>query len=234
MPAPSSIGREQLLAKGAATQSRVDQARDPVRTCSPTSSSPRKPDRAVIEQQATEGKVLAPVAGRVLSVPVTKGSVVLSGEDIARVAGGGYFLRLALPERHAAEIKEGDTVSVGRRVLSPAGGAGTAQVATGSWSRSIRRSPTAASLPMSRSAASATISSASGRWSGYRSASGACSAIPPAAVRTVHGVDYVSIAGGSGGRSTSPSSWARHSPATDGDRVEILSGLEPGDRVIVP
>ena len=58
---------------------------------------------------------MAPAPGRVLSVPVTKGSVVMPGETIARIAGGGYFLRLSLPERHAAHIKQGDSVLVGGR-----------------------------------------------------------------------------------------------------------------------
>ena len=64
-------------------------------------------ERAVLVQQQTEGKVLAPAPGRVLSVPVTKGSVIMPGETVARIAGGGYFLRLSLPERHAAQIKAG-------------------------------------------------------------------------------------------------------------------------------
>jgi RND family efflux transporter MFP subunit len=72
-------------------------------------------ERAVNVQQASEGQVLAPAPGRVLTVPVTTGSVVLPGETIARIAGGGYFLRLSLPERHAALLHEGDTVLVGDR-----------------------------------------------------------------------------------------------------------------------
>ena len=78
-------------------------------------------DKAVISRQAEEGAVTAPASGRVLSVPVTTGSVVLPGETIARIAGGGYFLRLMLPERHAAGITEGDPVIVGARGLLPQG-----------------------------------------------------------------------------------------------------------------
>jgi hypothetical protein len=40
-------------------------------------------------------------------VPVTIGSVVMPGEEIARIAPGPYYLRLSLPERHAAEIVQG-------------------------------------------------------------------------------------------------------------------------------
>jgi hypothetical protein len=37
----------------------------------------RTAERSVVEQQIAEGKVLAPTAGRVLTVPVTTGTVVL-------------------------------------------------------------------------------------------------------------------------------------------------------------
>lgn len=77
-----------------------------------------KAERSVLEQQRTEGNVIAPAPGRVLSVPVTKGSVVMPGETIAQIAGGGYFLRLSLPERHAAHVKDGDEVIVGRRGMT--------------------------------------------------------------------------------------------------------------------
>ena len=59
-------------------------------------------------------------------------------------------------------------------------------------------------------------------------------AIPPAAVRTVHGVDYVSIAGGPGGPIDVAVILGEKFAGHDGDRVEILTGLKPGDRVIVP
>jgi HlyD family secretion protein len=54
--------------------------------------------------------VLAPIAGRVLDVPVTKGAVVMPGEVIAVVGGGGMFLRIAVPERHASALEAGDTI----------------------------------------------------------------------------------------------------------------------------
>lgn len=76
-------------------------------------------DRQVIEQQSTEGAVLAPGAGRVIKVPVSEGSVVLPGETIAAMAADNYILRLQLPERHARFIKAGDTILIGGRGLRP-------------------------------------------------------------------------------------------------------------------
>ena len=61
--------------------------------------------RSVIVQQGEEGAVLAPVSGRVLTVPTTKGAVVMAGEPVAIIGGGGFFLRLAIPERHSADLE---------------------------------------------------------------------------------------------------------------------------------
>ncbi len=43
---------------------------------------------------------------------MTRGAVVMPGEVVAMVAGGGIFLRLALPERHAPHLKLGSTVPI--------------------------------------------------------------------------------------------------------------------------
>lgn len=67
----------------------------------------------VIDQQVSEGAVLAPEAGIVLDVPPAKGSVITPGETIAVIGGGGAFLRLSVPERHATSLTQGDTISIG-------------------------------------------------------------------------------------------------------------------------
>ena len=73
--------------------------------------------RDVLVEQVSEGAVLAPVSGRVLRVPITVGAVVLPGEAIAEVALENYVLRLALPERHARFMAEGDEVRVDESAL---------------------------------------------------------------------------------------------------------------------
>jgi len=67
----------------------------------------------VIDQQVSEGEVLAPEAGVILSVPPAKGSVITPGETIAVIGGGGAFLRLSVPERHATSLNQGDEISIG-------------------------------------------------------------------------------------------------------------------------
>ncbi len=109
----------ELLGKGAATQVQVDSARTAFDVASRTLDAMRG-DRSVIAQQMSEGAVLAPGAGRILSVPVSEGRVVMPGETIATLAEDRYILRLQLPERHAQFIRAGDKVQIGSRGLAEA------------------------------------------------------------------------------------------------------------------
>src|SRR5690606_32813366 len=85
---------QQLLARGAGTQVRVDQARTQLDVIV-NQAAAAQAEKAVIEQRSREGDVFAPADGRVLTVPVTLGSVVMAGEEIARIASGRYYLRLS-------------------------------------------------------------------------------------------------------------------------------------------
>lgn len=68
--------------------------------------------RSVIVQQGEEGEVLAPASGRILTVPMTKGAVIMPGEPVATIGGGGFFLRLAVPERHSSDLEEGARIRI--------------------------------------------------------------------------------------------------------------------------
>lgn len=186
---------------------------------------------AVIAQQAGEGAVKAPASGRVLKVPVTVNSVILPGEVIARIAGGGYFLRLALPERHAAVIREGEQVKVAARarIEGPAAGMRTGTVvkvypelAGGLVQADVEvdglgdffvGERTRVWMPVSRRKALLA---------------------PVAAVTTRHGVDYVRIAGKDGERlevAVMTGQRRRHGGV---EAVEVLTGLAPGERIVTP
>lgn len=102
---------EELLARGVATAQRLDALRAQVDALTGQIEANRA-QRRVVEQQVAEGTVLAPVAGRVLDVPVAAGAVVMPGEPIASLGGGGIFLRLAVPERHAMSLQEGDAIQI--------------------------------------------------------------------------------------------------------------------------
>lgn len=100
---------KELLSTGTVAQARVDDVQTQFNIAKNALDAGIS-DRAVIRRQVSEGDVLAPVSGRVLNVPLTRGTVVMPGEMIATIAEGNYVLRLALPERHARNMKKGDPV----------------------------------------------------------------------------------------------------------------------------
>lgn len=102
---------EDLLKRGVSTAQRLDALRTQVDVVSGQIAA-QTAQRKVLEQQAAEGRVIAPVAGRVLEVPQAAGAVVLPGEAVALIGGGGFFLRLAVPERHATHLHQGDIIQI--------------------------------------------------------------------------------------------------------------------------
>ena len=104
----------ELLNRGVSTKTQVEQARTTFDMAERTLSAMRA-DRDVIVQQAAEGAVLAPGAGRVISVAVSEGRVVMPGETIATLAEDNFILRLSLPERHARTMRAGDAVQIAAR-----------------------------------------------------------------------------------------------------------------------
>ena len=111
---------QELMKRGVSTQTQLDQARTALDVADRNLAAMRG-DRGVIEQQMAEGAVLSPGAGRVLSVPVSEGRVVLPGESVATLAEDNYILRLSLPERHAQFMRAGDKVLIGARGVQDSG-----------------------------------------------------------------------------------------------------------------
>ena len=100
--AETELGRAQkLITQGVVTRQRVDQLATQADVLRNQIASTRA-NRAVLEQQQSEGEILAPVAGKVLTVPVTPGAVIMPGEPVATLGGGGFF---ELRERLAARAQ---------------------------------------------------------------------------------------------------------------------------------
>ncbi|MBO6668123.1 efflux RND transporter periplasmic adaptor subunit [Parvibaculum sp.] len=106
-----------LRKSGTISQATLDQARTRFNVAERNLRALRS-DRQVIEQQSIEGAVLAPGAGRVLDVLLQEGSVVMAGDNVARMATDNYILRLQLPERHAQFLQTGDEILVGARGMA--------------------------------------------------------------------------------------------------------------------
>ncbi len=210
---------EELKARGVATSQQLDQLATQVSVLEGQIEAVEA-QRKVTEQQAAEGAVLAPSAGRVLEVPVARGAVVQMGETVASIGGGGYYLRIAVPERHAAMMDAGDTILID----------GTTGPAEG---RIERVYPL---IENGRVVADVTVEGLSDRFEDARvlvrlpMVRRSALVVPASALVTRSGVDFV-VVEGPGGLSLR-AVVAGHPQPLDGVQVvEILSGLIAGDKV---
>ncbi|HSF64439.1 MAG TPA: efflux RND transporter periplasmic adaptor subunit [Paracoccaceae bacterium] len=211
---------EDLLSRGVTTVQRLDGLRTQVDVLRGQIAAVDAESRAV-EQQAAEGAVPAPVAGRVLDVPVAAGAVVMPGEPIAQIGGGGLFLRLAVPERHATALTEGDTIQID----GPEGPA---------MGRLARVYPL---IENGRVIADVEVEGLSDRFVDARVLvrlpvdQRPALVVPATALLTRSGLDFVAVETPAGEALRAVVPGSRHT--LDGaEVVEILSGLEPGDAVV--
>tara|TARA_R110002110_G_scaffold368014_2_gene577755 strand:- start:1066 stop:2115 length:1050 start_codon:yes stop_codon:yes gene_type:complete len=233
--AQSDLDRaETLYRRGAGPRTAMDQARTALDVAS-SQLQAQISERQVVGQQMREGQVLAPASGRVLSVPVTRGTVMLNGEAIAIIAEENYVLRLRVPERHAAFMRVGDPVRLDGSELQ--GVSGT----EGEAPQSGRITLVYPQIESGRVVADAEVAGLGGYFVGERIrvwiAAGHRQAIviPKSFIRTRFGLDYVLVQGEADtvevpvqrGRE-------RPMPAIPEDGIEILSGLHDGDVLALP
>lgn len=211
-----------LRERGVITVQRLDQLRTAVDVLENNIKSANA-ERLVLEQRVAEGAVLSPVDGVVLGVSVARGSVINPGEPIAQIAGGGVFLRLALPERHADSLSEGEQIELG----TEAGGAlGTL----------VKLYP---QIEGGRVLADVDVPDLDPRFIGRRLpvrlpvAQREALLVPAAALSQVGGLDFVTVQsqGAQVRRTVVP---GRKVMRDDVAYYEILSGLRAGDMVVNP
>lgn len=218
---------ESLFARGTIPRTRLDTARTAFNVASNAMKS-RTAERAVIQQQLTEGNVLAPAAGRVLKVPVTAGAVILPGETVASIAEQNFVLRLRVPERHARFLKADDTVRIDGRELGQAGA---------KFGKIRLVYP---QIEDGRVVADAMVAGLGDYFVGERirvwvsAGKRAAFVIPASFIITRFGVDYVKAQIGDGTYDV-PVQRGRVLPRPEmPDGIEILSGLKAGDKLVRP
>ena len=222
---------QQLRASGAGTQVNLDQAKMQFEVAT-NQVAAAKAEKTVIEQSAREGTVFAPATGRVLTVPVTLGSVILPGEDIARIAPGPYYLRLSLPERHAGEIVQGSDVLVGARGLSTAPDGRPAP----HRGRIVKVYP---EIVDGRVIADVEVEGVGDYFVNERTlvsipvGKRMVLAVPPQAIRTMHGIDYVRLVTPTGEMDVAVILGEAFEDYGQ-RRTEVLTGLHDGDRIVLP
>ena len=216
----------ELAKRGVSTQTQLDQAKTNLDVAERNLAAMRS-DRDVIAQQASEGAVLAPGAGRALTVPVSIGRVVMPGETIATLAEDQYILRLELPERHARFLRAGDAVLIGARGLQDEGAANA---------RQGRVRIVYPEIQGGRVIADVDVSGLGDYFVGERTrvyidtGTRRTIIVPASYVYRRAGVNYVRLAGGD-------EVVVQPGETRDDDDVkgvEILAGLKDGDRLVTP
>jgi RND family efflux transporter MFP subunit len=216
---------EDLLKRGVTTVQRLDALRTQVGVLQGQIAAIAA-ERQVVEQRAAEGTVLAPIAGRVLNVPVSLGAVIQPGEAVATIAGGGIFLRLAVPERHATALKQGDAIQI-------EGGAGQTEGQNAGQNAGQTVGTLARIYPLienGRVLADVEVDGLSDRFVDARVlvrlpiGTRQALLVPEAALLTDQGLDTVQTEAGP--RAVVP---GEHRLVDGQPMVEILSGLQAGD-----
>jgi RND family efflux transporter MFP subunit len=220
------FARAQILVhSGAVSRSVFDTAQTAVNVANATLNA-RIAAHATLVQQIGEGAVLAPISGRVLTTPVTEGTVVLPGDTVASIAERDYVLRLDIPERHALYQHVGDPVRLDNGGAAPQFGKITLiypQIQNG------------------RVEVDATVPDAGAYFVGERvrvwvyAGTRPGIVIPASFIDTRFGLDYVDLRNADGKPVAVPvqPGAAQPTPALP-DAVEILSGLAAGDVLLPP
>lgn len=180
-------------------------------------------NRNVVSQQVAEGKVLSPADGRVLSVPVTVGTVVMPGEAIATITAGQFILRMAVPERHARFMKVGDKVRVDGSLMDDK------TAASGKITKVYPQ------IKDGKVIADTDVAGLGNYFVGERIRvwvpvqARKAIMVPSAYVITRYGLDYVWVKNKDGSYEEVVVQRGRD----QGDEVEVLTGLQPGDELVL-
>ena len=218
---------EDLFSKGIVPKTSLDQARTAFNVAANTHRS-RIAERAVIQEQLAQGNVLAPLAGRVIKVPLRAGTVVLPGEPVAMIAERNFVLRLRVPERHARFLKAGDPVRLDGEELGETGAQfGTVKLVY-------------PQIEDGRVVADAAVAGLGDYFVGQRirvwvsAGTRPAIVIPAGYVSTRFGVDYVKLRKDQAVVDV-PVQRGRDLPRPEmPDGLEILSGLAAGDQLVHP
>jgi RND family efflux transporter MFP subunit len=219
---------QRLMAQQAIARSMLDSARTAFNVASSNLKSIMA-QRAVILEQQKQGLVLAPTAGRVITVPVTAGTVVMAGDVVATVAEQNFVLRLQIPERHARYLKVGDPVRLDGTDLGLAGPRfGTIDLIY-------------PDVQNGEVVADAIVPGLKDYFVGQRvrvwvpAGKREAIVVPAHLITTRFGIDYARVWRPADGTIDVPVQRGQELPRPDlRDGLEILSGLEPGDRLLAP
>jgi RND family efflux transporter MFP subunit len=214
---------ETLVNQGVVTRQRLAQLSTDVEVTRNQIASTRA-NRAVLTQQQSEGTIVAPADGRVLTVPASRGAVIMPGEPVATIGSGGFFLRLAVPERFAGQLQAGAEIRLAARGSETEGRLAKIypQIENGRVIADVEVDRLDTAFINARILVEVPI--------GTRMAL----LVPETAVHTRHGIDFVRVENHQGDViERAVILGAPQSGEHDG-KIEVISGLATGDKVVLP
>lgn len=209
-----------LFDRGFYAQAGLDRARAAAEAADAQVRAARA-QRAASAETGSQGRILAPASGRVLTADVPAGSVVAAGQSIATVTAGPLVLRMELPEAQGRDLRVGQTVAVSGEALPAAGT--IAQVYPAATGGRITADIAVAGLASDRVGQRVTVQAPIGQREAL--------VVPRRFVSTRYGIDFVRTVDRAGRVADAP---VQLGGPVDGDRVEVLSGLKAGDVVLAP
>lgn len=216
-----------LVERGTLPRTNLDQARTALNVAQ-NNLRAKTAERAVVQQQQTEGQVLAPQDGRVVKRLVAIGSVVLPGDPVATIAQQDFKLRLRIPEEHARFLKAGDRIRLGGDEFSEG---------SANWGVIDLVYP---QIEEGRVIADAKVKGLGEYFVGDRlrvwvsGGERVAIVIPSSYVTTRFGIDYVQLRQ-AGGTISVPVQRGRDRPTPElPNGLEILSGIRAGDVLVKP
>jgi RND family efflux transporter MFP subunit len=211
-----------LFSHGVYAQARLDQVEAQAKAADANLTAARA-QRGASAELGAQGAILAPSAGRVLAADVPVGSVVMSGQTLAKITAGPMVVRIELPEGQARALKIGDVVQLAAEDLRGVAAQGTiTQVYPSVTGGQVTADVTALGLPQDligqRVRAQIKV--------GERQAL----VVPRTYVVTRFGIDYARLVRADGTVLETP---IQTTSGPSADTVEVLSGLRAAD-VLAP
>lgn len=176
--------------------------------------------QAAVGAVAGQGVVVAPATGRVLRADIPAGSPVAAGLAIAVITAGPTILRLTMPESLGEKVYPGSRVTAG-------GSSGTAISG-----RVIKLYP---SITAGQVSADVDMPGIDNRLIGRRLAAKIeigtrkVLLVPAQFITNRYGIDYVTVLAKDGSAAQVP---VQLSQFNETGKVEILSGVDPGDTLV--
>lgn len=210
-----------LVKMGAISQMKMDELNTRLSMLTSNVAALRADRDSALAQQK-EGMVLAPMSGRVLKLPVTRGNVVMMGETIAELTAGEFILKIHVPERHARLLKKGLVVPI----ISENEDGSKQATASGKIQKIYPE------LHEGRMEADVAVPDLKHLYVGARmtayvpTASRAAIYVPESAITHRYGLNYVQLKSGE--------EVVVETGLADAQGIEVLSGLHEGDILVVP